>query len=253
MFAREGGGKIVAILRIMASTSFLSSSERVVEYFLMSARKRISSSESSPSILRVSRSPGVSLPGKKSAREISIALGKSAIGAVRFDHFPDVNLWFLFGHGIFPLTRAYLTSNPQIGARDISTIVPHQNIPAVKRAPEEFGCTIPLTTTPQVKIPHALARTPTKLLRMSPAARSWTARRVSAAPLPSCAYRRVCSRTKRYRRVSKAPEAFRRRHNLSSRANIAGASFRHRIRTRGLLAGPERASLLPRGIPAAAP
>ena len=73
MFAREGGGRIVAILRIMASTSFLSSSESVVEYFLMSARKRISSSESSPSILRVSRSPAVSLPGKKSAREISIA------------------------------------------------------------------------------------------------------------------------------------------------------------------------------------
>ena len=63
----------MAILRIMASTSFLSSSESVVEYFLISARKRISSSESSPRTLRVSRSPGVSLPGKKSAREISMA------------------------------------------------------------------------------------------------------------------------------------------------------------------------------------
>src|SRR5580698_4002854 len=122
-FTHEGGGVMVAILRIMARTRFLSSSERVVEYFLM-----------------------------------------SAIGAVRFDHFPDVNLWFLFGHGIFPLTRAYLTSNPQIGARDISTIVPHQNIPAVRGAPAASGYTIPPAKTPlaktaQAKMPHPLACT----------------------------------------------------------------------------------------------
>src|SRR6185437_9049343 len=50
------GGTTIAILRIMASTSLLSSFERVAEYFLICARNRISSSESSPSTLRVSRS-----------------------------------------------------------------------------------------------------------------------------------------------------------------------------------------------------
>src|ERR1700733_9033903 len=101
---------------------------------------------------------------------LDIALGKPAIGAVRFDHFPDVNLWFLFGHGIFPLTRAYLTSNPQIGARDISTIVPHQNIPAAQRAPAASACTIPLAKTPpaktaRAKLPHPLACNPAQRSR----------------------------------------------------------------------------------------
>jgi hypothetical protein len=63
-----------------------------------------------------------------------IALGKSPVGAIGLDHFTDIYLWFLFGHGIYPLTRAYLTSNPRIGARDFSGIVPHKNIVAVKRA-----------------------------------------------------------------------------------------------------------------------
>src|SRR5579862_6497996 len=70
---RGGGGMTIDILRIMASTSRLSSFDKLVEYFLISARKRISSSESSPRTLRVSRSCGVSVPGKKSARLISMA------------------------------------------------------------------------------------------------------------------------------------------------------------------------------------
>jgi hypothetical protein len=73
---------------------------------------------------------------------LDIALGKPAIGAVGFDYFSDVYLWFLFGHGIFPLTRAYLTSNPQISASDISSIVPHKNISVVKRASDVLGYTI---------------------------------------------------------------------------------------------------------------
>ena len=47
---RGGGGITVAILRIMAKTRRLSPSESVVLYFLISERKRISSSESSPNI-----------------------------------------------------------------------------------------------------------------------------------------------------------------------------------------------------------
>src|ERR1700691_149996 len=96
---------------------------------------------------------------------LDIALVKSAISAVRLDHFPDINLWFLFGHGIFPLTRAYLTSNPQIGARDISTIVPHQNILAVKRAPAAFGCRIPLLKAPPAKTARGKCRTLWRALR----------------------------------------------------------------------------------------
>jgi hypothetical protein len=64
---------MVAILRIMATTRRLSPSESVLLYFLISARKRISSPESSPSIRCVSLSRGVSVPGKKSANEISMA------------------------------------------------------------------------------------------------------------------------------------------------------------------------------------
>src|ERR1700674_2508916 len=72
-FFGAGGGIKVAILRIIASTSRLSPSESVVLYFLISARKRISSCESSPSAFCVSRSRGVSVPGKKSASEMSMA------------------------------------------------------------------------------------------------------------------------------------------------------------------------------------
>src|SRR5262249_53342772 len=53
-------GRSVAILRIIASTRRLSPSESVVLYFLISARKRISSWLSSPSIFWVSLSRGVS-------------------------------------------------------------------------------------------------------------------------------------------------------------------------------------------------
>src|SRR2546427_7937268 len=72
-FFAVGGGSKVAILRIMANTSRLSPSESVVLYFLISAKKRISSCESSPRAFCVSRSRGVSVPGKKSASEMSMA------------------------------------------------------------------------------------------------------------------------------------------------------------------------------------
>jgi hypothetical protein len=71
-------------------------------------------------------------------------LRQAAVGAVGLDHFPDVNLWFLFGHGIFPLTRAYLTSNPRNGARDISNIVPHRNIFSMKPVIETGDSTFSL-------------------------------------------------------------------------------------------------------------
>src|SRR5437660_5674436 len=70
---RVGGGIRLAILRIIARTRRLSPSDRLVLYRLISERNRISSSESSPSIFWVSRSWAVSVPGKKSAKEISIA------------------------------------------------------------------------------------------------------------------------------------------------------------------------------------
>src|SRR5207248_11124682 len=61
----------VAILRIMARTRRLSPSESVVLYFLISARKRISSWDISPRAFWVSRSRGVSVPGQKAARELA--------------------------------------------------------------------------------------------------------------------------------------------------------------------------------------
>ena len=72
-FFAVGGGTSVAILRIMASTRRLSPSDSVVLKRLISPRKRISSCDSSPSIFCVSRSRGVSVPGKKSASEMSMA------------------------------------------------------------------------------------------------------------------------------------------------------------------------------------
>src|SRR5689334_2539389 len=72
-FLTAWGGIMVAILRIIAKTRRLSPSESVVLYFLISARKRISSCESSPRAFCVSRSRGVSVPGKKSASEMSMA------------------------------------------------------------------------------------------------------------------------------------------------------------------------------------
>src|SRR5712671_305690 len=72
-FFAAGGGTRVAILRIMARTRRLSPSDSVVLKRLISPRKRISSCESSPSIFCVSRSRGVSVPGKKSASEMSMA------------------------------------------------------------------------------------------------------------------------------------------------------------------------------------
>ena len=63
----------LAIFRIIASTSRLSPSDNVVLKRLISARNRISSCDNSPNIFWVSRSRGVSVPGKKSAREMSMA------------------------------------------------------------------------------------------------------------------------------------------------------------------------------------
>jgi hypothetical protein len=39
---------------------------------------------------------------------LDVALRQSALAAIRFDDFSDVDLWFLFRHG-FPQSKEYLS------------------------------------------------------------------------------------------------------------------------------------------------